>query len=179
MKTAGRENPNHGGALPRNRAHGAVGQNSSPSITWAGKQEKLRPPEKCFSLTSPFIELIRPYPNVRYGVQCDTECSAIRSAVRYGVQCDTECSAIRITSRLSTARPRRVGRERHFYERRISLLCPDRSRWSKGGAVFCAPRAGFVSYSCSDARFPAYRSGAVEGSQKMPDNGGIRTCGHC
>ena len=57
MKTAGRENPNHGGALPRNRAHGAVGQNSSPLITWAGKQEKLRPPEKCFFLTSPFIEL--------------------------------------------------------------------------------------------------------------------------
>jgi hypothetical protein len=28
-------------------------------IRWAGKQEKLRPQEKCFFLTSPFIELHR------------------------------------------------------------------------------------------------------------------------
>src|SRR5580658_4566991 len=39
MKTAGRENPNHGVALPRNRAHGAVGQNTSRSIKWAAKQK--------------------------------------------------------------------------------------------------------------------------------------------
>jgi hypothetical protein len=57
------------------------------------------------------------------------------------------------TSGLLTTRPRRVGRERQFYEQRISLLCPDRSRWRKAGAVFCAPRAGFVSYSRSYARF--------------------------
>jgi len=58
MKTAGRENPNHHRAiLPRNRAHGAVGQNRSRSIKWAAKQEKLQPKEMCFFLTSPFIEL--------------------------------------------------------------------------------------------------------------------------
>src|SRR6266478_3822984 len=59
MKTAGRENPNHGVAVPRNRAHGAVGQNRSCSIKWAAKQEKVRPWEGCFFLTSTFIELIR------------------------------------------------------------------------------------------------------------------------
>jgi len=59
MKTADSENPNRGGALPRNRAHGAVGQNKSRSIKWAEKQEKLRPKEMCFFLTSPFIELTR------------------------------------------------------------------------------------------------------------------------
>src|ERR1019366_8873165 len=57
MKTAGRENPNHGVAVPRNRAHGAAGQNRSCAIKWAAKQEKLQPKEMCFSLTSPFIEL--------------------------------------------------------------------------------------------------------------------------
>ena len=60
MKTAGRENPNHGFALPRNRAHGAVGQNRSRSIKWAAKQEKFQPKEMCFFLTSPFIEHTRP-----------------------------------------------------------------------------------------------------------------------
>jgi len=58
MKTAGSENPNRGGTLSRNRAHGAVGQNKSRSIKWAEKQEKVRPKEMCFFLTSPFIELI-------------------------------------------------------------------------------------------------------------------------
>src|SRR5271155_5367905 len=58
MKTAGRENPNHGVAWPRNRAHGAVGQNRTRSIQWAEKQEKFRPKEMCFFLTSTFIELI-------------------------------------------------------------------------------------------------------------------------
>ncbi len=57
MKTAGRENPNHGVAVPRNRAHGAVGQNRSCSIKWAAKQEKFLPREGCFFLTSTFIEL--------------------------------------------------------------------------------------------------------------------------
>jgi hypothetical protein len=37
MKTAGRENPNHGVTLPRDRAHGAVGQNTPRSIKWAAK----------------------------------------------------------------------------------------------------------------------------------------------
>jgi len=57
MKTAGRENPNHGVAGPHNRAYGAVGQNRSCSIKWAAKQEEFRPTEKCFFLTSAFIEL--------------------------------------------------------------------------------------------------------------------------
>ena len=45
--------------MPRNRAHGAVGQNRSRSISWAAKQEKFQPKEMCFFLTSTFIELIR------------------------------------------------------------------------------------------------------------------------
>ncbi len=48
MKTAGRENPNNGVALPRNRAHGAAGQNKSRSITWAAKQETFQPKQMCF-----------------------------------------------------------------------------------------------------------------------------------
>src|ERR1700693_6241819 len=58
MQTADRENPTHGVTWPRNRAHGAVGQNRTSSIEWAEKQEKFQPKEKCFFLTSPFIELI-------------------------------------------------------------------------------------------------------------------------
>jgi ribosomal protein L37E len=57
MKTIARENPNHGVAVPRNRAHGAAGQNRSRSTKWAAKQEQLQPQEMCFFLT--FIELIR------------------------------------------------------------------------------------------------------------------------
>src|SRR5271170_8011235 len=56
MKTAGRENPNRWALVPRNRAHGAVGQNRSRSIRWAAKQEKFQPKEKCFFLTPTFIE---------------------------------------------------------------------------------------------------------------------------
>jgi hypothetical protein len=59
MKTADSENPNRRVAWPRNRAYGAVGQNQSRSIEWAEKQEKFRPKEMCFFLTSPFIELTR------------------------------------------------------------------------------------------------------------------------
>src|ERR1700693_3176477 len=59
MKTADRENPTHGVTWPRNRAHGAVGQNRTSSIEWAEKQEKVQPKERCFFLTSPFIELPR------------------------------------------------------------------------------------------------------------------------
>jgi hypothetical protein len=58
MKTAGRENPNHGATVPHKRARGAVSQNRSRSITWAAKQEKFRRKEMCFFLTSPFIELL-------------------------------------------------------------------------------------------------------------------------
>jgi hypothetical protein len=59
MKTAGRKNPKRWATVPSNRALGAVGQNSSRSIRWAAKQEKFQPKEKCFFLTSTFIELIR------------------------------------------------------------------------------------------------------------------------
>src|ERR1700681_368962 len=59
MKIADRENPIHRATWPRNRAHGAVGQNRTSSIEWAEKQEKFKPKEMCFFLTSPFIELIR------------------------------------------------------------------------------------------------------------------------
>jgi hypothetical protein len=59
MKTAGRENPIHGVILPRNRAHGAAGQDKSRSIKWAEKQEKFQPRKMCFFLTSPSIEQIR------------------------------------------------------------------------------------------------------------------------
>ena len=61
MKTADRENPIHGATWARNRAHGAAGQNRTRSIEWAEKQEKFRPKEMCFFLTSPFIELTRTY----------------------------------------------------------------------------------------------------------------------
>jgi hypothetical protein len=59
MKTADRENPIHRVTRPRNREHGAVGQNRTRSIEWAEKQEKSQPQEMCFFLTSPFIELSR------------------------------------------------------------------------------------------------------------------------
>jgi hypothetical protein len=58
MKTAGRENPIHGVTLPRNRAHGAVGQNRTRSIGWAEKQKIFQPKAMCFFLTSTFIELL-------------------------------------------------------------------------------------------------------------------------
>ena len=59
MKTADRENPNHGAALPRNRAHSAISQNRSRSLKWAEKQENFQPKKMCFFLTSTFIEPIK------------------------------------------------------------------------------------------------------------------------
>jgi hypothetical protein len=67
MKTAGRENPNHGVTLPRDRAHGAVGQNTSRSMKWAATQEKFQPLEMCFFSTSPFMELISPIDSCVFG----------------------------------------------------------------------------------------------------------------
>jgi len=58
MKTAGRRNPNRWANVSGNRAHGVVGQNTSFSFKGAAKQEKFQSLEKCFLLTSPFIELI-------------------------------------------------------------------------------------------------------------------------
>src|SRR6266404_3681763 len=89
MKTAGRENPNHGVAVPRNRAHGAVGQNRSCSIKWAAKQEKVRPWEGCFFLTSTFIELIGTW--LAIYVRCQWEPSVERfrpSAIVHTVNLD-------------------------------------------------------------------------------------------
>src|SRR5271155_98026 len=71
MKTAGRENPNRRGRVPRNRAHGAEGQNSSRSIRWAEKQEKFQPMEMSFFLTSSFIELTRTYARCGFCVRCE------------------------------------------------------------------------------------------------------------
>ena len=60
MKTAGRENPNRWTILSSNRAHGAIGQNRSRSVRGAAKQEKFRPMQECFFLTSTFIALAAP-----------------------------------------------------------------------------------------------------------------------
>src|SRR5260370_15802813 len=57
MKTAGRENPNRWVYASSKRAPGADSQNTSCSSKWAAKQEKVRPVQKCFFLTSTFIEL--------------------------------------------------------------------------------------------------------------------------
>jgi hypothetical protein len=63
MKTAERRTPNRWATVPRNRAHGAVGQNKTRSIKWAAKQEKVQPKEMCFLLTSTFIEPTRSWPS--------------------------------------------------------------------------------------------------------------------
>jgi hypothetical protein len=54
MKIAGGENPNHGVARPRNRAHGAEERNKSRSIKWAAKQNKFRPEGDVFFLDFSF-----------------------------------------------------------------------------------------------------------------------------
>src|SRR6266852_6250220 len=56
MKTAERETPNRRPQCVANRADGAASQYRSCSIMWAAKQENFQPAEKCFFLTSPFIE---------------------------------------------------------------------------------------------------------------------------
>ena len=60
MKTASREKPNRWANLSSNRAESAVGQNRPCSIQWAAKQEKFRPMQRCFFLTSTFIEQTGP-----------------------------------------------------------------------------------------------------------------------
>src|SRR5258705_12358758 len=57
MKPDERENPNRRPQCVANRADGAASQYRSCSIMWAAKQENFQPAEKCFFLTSPFIEL--------------------------------------------------------------------------------------------------------------------------
>jgi hypothetical protein len=57
MKTAVRENPNRWATVPRDRDHGAAGQNSSRSFQSAAMQQKFQPWETFFFLTR-FIELI-------------------------------------------------------------------------------------------------------------------------
>ena len=58
-KRHGRENPKQWANASSNRAPGADDQNRFCSIKWAAKQEKFRPLQECFFLTSPFIELTR------------------------------------------------------------------------------------------------------------------------
>ena len=65
MKTAQREHPNRWAKVPSNRAPGAVGLNRSCSIYRAAKQEKLQLLERCFFLTSTFIELTGPLATYR------------------------------------------------------------------------------------------------------------------
>src|SRR5882724_10618571 len=74
MKTTGRENPNHAVAWPRNRAHGAAGQNRTRSIKWAAKQEKFQPKDMCFFLTSTFIELTRHLAEQLRRFRCSANC---------------------------------------------------------------------------------------------------------
>src|SRR5712664_4230049 len=70
MKTAERENPNRRPQCVANRADGAASQYRSCSIMWAAKQENFQPAEKCFFLTSPFIELT--------GFVVDKQCKPLR-----------------------------------------------------------------------------------------------------
>src|SRR5260370_42403301 len=65
MKPAQREHPNRWAKVPSNRAPGAVGLNRSCSIYRAAKQEKLQLLERCFFLTSTFIELTGPLATYR------------------------------------------------------------------------------------------------------------------
>jgi len=91
MKTAGRENPTHGVAWPRNRAHGAEEQNRSRLIKWAAKQEKVQPKEMCFFLTSTFIELTRS--------TIATLCVCTRSGTLYARHCaENRSPAVRPSS---------------------------------------------------------------------------------
>ena len=57
MKTADRGNPNRWAQVSSHRAHGAVGQKPSCSLTEAAKQGKFQLLQGCFFLTPPFIEL--------------------------------------------------------------------------------------------------------------------------
>src|SRR5277367_3520966 len=100
MKTAGRENPNRWATLASNRAPGAGGQNSSGSIQWAEKQEKSRPKEMCFFLTSTFIELTRSLisrykPSLRYCTAFAPKMCGVQAAqVRNNLRADRDIFAI-------------------------------------------------------------------------------------
>src|SRR5271154_1393218 len=54
-----RSDQNRWAYMPSNRAHGTAVQNRSCSTKRAAKQENLQPLERCFFLTSTFIELTR------------------------------------------------------------------------------------------------------------------------
>jgi hypothetical protein len=73
MKTAGRENPNHGVALPRDRAHDAEEQNRSRSIKWAAKQEKFQPQGDVFFLD---FSLYRTYQALAQGARAELHAEA-------------------------------------------------------------------------------------------------------
>jgi hypothetical protein len=70
--------------VPRNRAHGALGQNNSRSIVWAEKQEKFQPKEKCFFLTSTFIEQIRTLLNFARMIICFSKVQSMLEEISLG-----------------------------------------------------------------------------------------------
>src|SRR5580692_7832842 len=86
MKTAGRENPDRWAKLSSNRALGAGDQNRSCSIMWAAKQENFQPAERCFFLTSPFIELIRRSQGIKTSIQRKSLCEIARLQVGRSVE---------------------------------------------------------------------------------------------
>jgi hypothetical protein len=51
----------------------------------AGKQEKLRPQEVCFFLTSPFIELIRRYPSAHLYLNCNSEAISLEPVYPHNI----------------------------------------------------------------------------------------------
>jgi hypothetical protein len=112
MKTAGRENPNRWARAPRNRAHGAAGQNRSRSIKWAAKQEKFQPQEMCFFLTSTFIERFRnaPFHGLLFGVNellLDGKTGFWSKRPVFGSICAT------------AQKSRTKAKPRHFYRKRV------------------------------------------------------------
>src|SRR5258708_30755690 len=102
MKTAGRENPNHGVAWPHNRAHGAVGQNRSYSIQWAAKQEKFQPKGMCFFLSSTFIERFSKFE--RPGAWC-SEINKLARPVSLSFGPKTSCLGTIVPQTVAQRRP--------------------------------------------------------------------------
>src|SRR6266576_727953 len=159
MKTAGRENPNHGVAVPRNRAHGAVGQNRSCSIKWAAKQEKVRPWEGCFFLTSTFIELIgtlltewldgtsqaernwlylttrgfAPIPNYPQYLRLNVSHDCVRPLPRIGLFHPLQHAGLSRPLRFASIRPR-SSQPTLLFGSGYHCLCPDRRQnWRRFG----------------------------------------------
>src|SRR5258708_18558940 len=119
MKTAERENPNRRPQYVANRADGAASQYRSCSIMWAAKQENFQPAEKCFFLTSPFIDLtgqVRPSTHIDgYRVNQDLGAThqsrspfAWRCAESNPLNCYSNFKLTRTRARIVTSPPARV-----------------------------------------------------------------------